>query len=343
MEFLKKIFCFPFTKIYSKNENLFKENNKNEVNKINIVNTNDEQNNSDNETDLDPYKQAILNQEYGLCPECNQPNTYENWCKECYSKKFQQDFGNWTSGNERIDMFIQESQLNARNNFELLEWIPYNRLRNIQFLAQGGFSTVYKAIWLDGWIQHWDYEKQDWKRYVYERDGQEYKDANNPKIKNPLQINEKYGYSVVLKSLNDSSNINNDFLNEWKLHLQCQHEARSNITSLIPLLGITQDPDTLNYMIVMNEAYDGSLRNNLKIKNYNPNDKFLNLWWLSTQLESLHKLNLVHGDFHNGNILYDDYKYPVISDLGLCRPVSQHNVKNDVYGVLPYIAPEVLR
>ena len=48
----------------------------------------------------------ILNRKYGLCSECNQPNTYENWCKKCYSKKFQQNFGNWTSGNEYIDKFI---------------------------------------------------------------------------------------------------------------------------------------------------------------------------------------------------------------------------------------------
>ncbi|RIA94087.1 kinase-like domain-containing protein, partial [Glomus cerebriforme] len=33
----------------------------------------------------------------------------------------------------------------------------------------------------------------------------------------------------------------------------------------------------------------------------------------------------------------------LISDLGLCKPVNQPNVKNDVYGILPYIAPEVLR
>ena len=112
--------------------------------------------------DLDFYERQILNQEFGLCPECNQPNTFDNWCKECYSKKFQQNFGNWTSRNEHIDKFIQNAQLDARNKYELLEWIPYNRLRNIKLLAQGGFSTVYRAIWLDGLIVKWDYEKQDW-------------------------------------------------------------------------------------------------------------------------------------------------------------------------------------
>ena len=60
-------------------------------------------------------------------------------------------------------------------------------------------------------ITNWDYEKQNWNRII---DEQDYKDANNLKIKNPLKSNEKYGYQVVLKSLNDSSNINEDFLSE---------------------------------------------------------------------------------------------------------------------------------
>ena len=62
------------------------------------------------------------------------------------------------------------------------------------------------------------------------------------------------------------------------------------------------------------------------------------------QLEGIHKLNLVHGDFHNGNMLCDNNSVNCyISDLGLCRPANQPNTKNDIYGVLPYIAPEVLR
>jgi serine/threonine protein kinase len=52
---------------------------------------------------------------------------------------------------------------------------------------------------------------------------------------------------------------------------------------------------------------------------------------------------LVHGDLHNGNLLCSNYNVLLISDLGLCRPVNQSNIINDLYGVLPYIAPEVLR
>src|SRR6266540_2397733 len=50
---------------------------------------------------------------YGKCKECFQINTHHNWCKECNAKRFQQEFPNWTSGNEFIDSFIQETQLNA--------------------------------------------------------------------------------------------------------------------------------------------------------------------------------------------------------------------------------------
>ena len=124
----------------------------------------------------------------GLCPECNKPNTGFRWCNQCNAKRFQQDFPNWTSGNNYIDNFIQETQLNAKWNREVLEWIPYNRLTNIKYLAKGGFSTVYNAIWLDGYIDGWDYDKKKCNRHE--------------------------GWEVVIKSLNNSSNINEEFLNE---------------------------------------------------------------------------------------------------------------------------------
>ena len=111
--------------------------------------------------------EADTNNAYGLCPECNNPNTGDYWCSQCNGKRFQQEFPNWTSGNKYIDNFIQESQLNPQNSEQFLEWIPYNRLSNIKYLAKGGFSTVYEAIWLDGQIQFWDYDENQWKIYNY--------------------------------------------------------------------------------------------------------------------------------------------------------------------------------
>ena len=87
---------------------------------------------------------------------------------------------------------------------------------------------------------------------------------------------------------------------------------------------------------------DGSLRSNLMIKRYNPNDKYRNLFHVAESLSALHKCNLVHGDLHSGNLLLYGQEYMRISDLGLSKPVDKSNKSNEIYGVLPYVAPEVL-
>src|SRR6266542_1907312 len=160
------------------------------------------------------YEKYILDQEFGLCSYCAQPNTFYNWCQNCNSKRFQQEFSKWTSGNELIDKFIQDAQSKARDFREIVEWIPYNRLRNIQYLDKGGFSTIYKAIWLDGYIYSWDNKNKHWERHVDSLRNKDYENAKNGIIKSPLNENEKSGRYVVLKSLHNSSNINEEFLNE---------------------------------------------------------------------------------------------------------------------------------
>jgi len=111
----------------------------------------------------------------------------------------------------------------------------------------------------------------------------------------------------------------------------------------VPLFGITQNPHTLNYMIVMSHYELGNLRDNLLVKKYNPNDKFENLFGISIQLNVIHELGLIHGNLHGGKILLSNHMICSIGDLGLCQPVNQPNIKNYRYGMLPYIAPEVLR
>ncbi|CAG8604583.1 11084_t:CDS:2 [Paraglomus occultum] len=60
---------------------------------------------------------------------------------------------------------------------------------------------------------------------------------------------------------------------------------------------------------------------------------------VSRGLKELHERNLVHGDFHSGNILVHDSRI-LISDFGTSHLSSQENGK--VFGVLPYVAPELL-
>src|ERR1044072_9863221 len=98
-------------------------------------------------------------------------------------------------------------------------------------------------------------------------------------------------------------------------------------------------------MIVMDYAENGSLKKNLSdiVK-----DKWLlkliNLYTIVSGLNVIHQQKLVHCDFHHGNVLKAGSKFLLsISDLGLCKPIESLSKKNDIYGVLPFVAAEVLR
>src|SRR5688572_20448912 len=98
-------------------------------------------------------------------------------------------------------------------------------------------------------------------------------------------------------------------------------------------------------MIVMRYAENGSLRKNLQniVKDKWIN-KLLKLKDIISGLDTIHQKQLIHCDFHHGNILDQKY-FMSISDLGLCKPVEyfQHFKKDNIYGVLPFVAPEILR
>jgi hypothetical protein len=80
--------------------------------------------------------------------------------------RFQQNFENWTSGNDDIDRFIQNTQLSAHDVIKVLEWIPYNRFHNIKCITDNKFGEVYRANWIDGSISYWDDYNQNWGRIL---------------------------------------------------------------------------------------------------------------------------------------------------------------------------------
>ncbi|CAB4431944.1 unnamed protein product [Rhizophagus irregularis] len=167
----------------------------------------------------------------------------------------------------------------------------------------GGFGVIYKAIWL----------------------------GNNDENRD-----------VVLKCHENLNDNLNEFLNEWRFHESC---LDSN--DIIKFYGFTKNPDTSNYMVVLDYANKGNLRGNLtKIIKNDWKQKLHMLNDIISGLDKIHKQNLIHCDFHDGNILNhnvinEDKIY--ISDLGLCRPAKSFLKKYDIYGVVPFMAPEILR
>ncbi|CAI2171452.1 7070_t:CDS:2 [Funneliformis geosporum] len=59
-------------------------------------------------------------------------------------------------------------------------------------------------------------------------------------------------------------------------------------------------------------------------------------------IENIHDANIIHRDIHSGNILTDGTVRTTICDLGLCKS-STESSSEDIYGVIPYMAPEIFQ
>ncbi|GES91814.1 kinase-like domain-containing protein [Rhizophagus clarus] len=198
------------------------------------------------------------------------------WCKPCQVYNLRKNFTNW-SGNEKIDEFIQEMQLKINNpNDMVFEWIPHNQFKVIKKVGKGGFATVNLAKWKNGPL-HYDGE---WKRGPYKK--------------------------VALKILNKSQDMTDEFIKEIKAY--SMNKCGSNI---IKIFGISQDPITKYYVIVLQYAEGGNF-----------NDWMRNI---------LFKYGCVN-----------QYNDTYISDMGLCGEIGNVD-ESKIYGVMSYVAPEVFR
>jgi serine/threonine protein kinase len=141
--------------------------------------------------------------------------------------------------------------------------------------------------------------------------------------------------------LHNSQDITDEFLQEIKSHISV-----NDSNSVVKCYGITKDPETNNFMMVMDYAENGSLRQylNNRFNLLGWKEKLFSLYAIANGLADIHDKGLIHRDFHCGNILNgSDFAY--ITDLGLCKPANEKSKKSEkhIYGVLPYVAPEVLR
>jgi hypothetical protein len=95
------------------------------------------------------------------------------------------------SGNKAVDDFINYTQKYNHLKTGKMEFVSYDQFENIELLAEGGFSQIYKATWVT----------RNNKKHI-----------NKYTRKNNKHIN-KYK-TIALKKLNNSENITSKDLNE---------------------------------------------------------------------------------------------------------------------------------
>ncbi|RIB23032.1 kinase-like domain-containing protein [Gigaspora rosea] len=266
-------------------------------------------------TSTDEYMLVFDFQRYahcGKCANCNRYNTNLAWCQSCDPQKTTQE---WTSGNKDVDNCIKEFQLKSTSYEDVIDWIPFNRLNNVQKIGEGGFGSVFSATWLDG------------KRTVSNVAG-EFIQSRTPTC------------IVALKTLPGSQE---NFLREFKSYTEFRLMG-----SNLEVYGLTQDTTNNEYLMVFQYANKGSLHTFLlsNFRELNWKSKLNQLFDISQNLTKIHNAGYVHRDFHSGNILQNQYingnLLSYIADLGLSRKKDESDLEDSIYGVLPYFAPEVL-
>ena len=111
----------------------------------------------------------VLKNQY--CEKCGEEFTDidDKWCKPCQINYLKKNFINWASGNEVIDNFIQEMQLEINYSGNVIvEWIPYNQFDNIKEIVKDEFHKISSAIWENGPLNY-DKYKMTYKRNLRDR------------------------------------------------------------------------------------------------------------------------------------------------------------------------------
>ena len=68
------------------------------------------------------------------------------------------------------------------------------------------------------------------------------------------------------------------------------------------------------------------------------------LWSVSMGLNFIHERDLIHGHLHGGNILIECEMESIdakVTDTGLHGPVDKQVPSQQIYGVVPFVAPEI--
>ena len=103
--------------------------------------------------------------------------------------------------------------------------------------------------------------------------------------------------------------------------------------------------------MIIRKYYGSDLKHYLTNVFYNIDwmGKLYKLTYIIIGLMNIHNTETIHRDLHSGNILNytderDDNYYTIICDLGLSKSSTTSTDDNDeIYGVIPYIAPEIFQ
>uniref|UniRef100_U9UUW7 Protein kinase domain-containing protein n=1 Tax=Rhizophagus irregularis (strain DAOM 181602 / DAOM 197198 / MUCL 43194) TaxID=747089 RepID=U9UUW7_RHIID len=139
---------------------------------------------------------------YKKCSECNRNKRYFSETHQICCLCYEANKIIIPSGNKVIDDFIRYTITNSSIPRGKMIFVPYNKFKDVEFIAEGGFSKIYKATCVDGLTTNWNPNKHRFSRY----EGTEIfalKELNNSKNISSKDLHElKIFYDISLKGGN---------------------------------------------------------------------------------------------------------------------------------------------
>ncbi|GES97248.1 kinase-like domain-containing protein [Rhizophagus clarus] len=251
---------------------------------------------------------------------------YEKWgekkrLKECPAliRHLVKNFSSWTSGNKDIDKVIQDTQINFTRIKDIMEWIPYEEFKEINFIARGGYGKVSSAKWPRGYIEGYSLKKRRVKRYrdtevvlkafiPSDEDERKENTANDQK-----STSNTFCTPITSESTSQDTKCENkkaNFLSSFIKELKFYKDIESNLVTRC--YGVTKNPEDGMYILVLQRGGQ-SLRefNRSQISSGKLDWDFIldSLDDIMMAISNMHRLNIIHRDLHSGNILMADNNY----------------------------------
>ncbi|CAB5187999.1 unnamed protein product [Rhizophagus irregularis] len=240
-------------------------------------------------------------------------NSRQHNPKDCCAlwKTIKSILGIWTTGNDEIDEIIKETQRTASKHRKPWKWIPFDKFEDVKFLAKGGYGSVFSAWCTD--------------RDVFGR--------------------------VALKSFEYSENFSKEYLQRLRALAKFEHEnprtdmVHGNLHPGNILQTTINNPTEKNYITTNNSTkiypmpQTWSSLSDLGLCGPASNDPRK---ILSEKDDFVDEPDTIDDDDFFKEFYLQEKQDFFTSYITSSRRGSTYE-KPKLYGVLPYVAPEVLR
>ncbi|GBC28008.2 kinase-like domain-containing protein [Rhizophagus irregularis DAOM 181602=DAOM 197198] len=267
-------------------------------------------------------------------------------------KKYQIENGWYTICGISQDPYTNDYILNY-TEFVINEVKSFSKKEFIKETNKNSFATTYSAIWREGPIDNiykYKYRRNPNKNVFLKQlhnshnltqfvinEAKKYSTnsssflviygiSQNPDTKDYILVQNKLiNFNNYITGKNSQNHIN-ELLKEVKAY-----STKPTHSSILKVYGISQEPCTKNYIIILHYAAGGSFDHwvniNENYKNFNWKKKIQALLYIASGLRELHDEQIVHRDLHTRNILFNNpsikpYIKIYISDMGLCGEVA---------------------